>query len=120
MVTTADDNHGVENSRDTLSWSHYGGAVFNMRLLSSEEDMAKGERDSSGAQGIFPSSKGTKSEVWAYFGYYKNAQGQLVEDGSPICRSCEKKVVARGSNTSNLLTHLRDHHPQLFSECKVS
>ena len=41
---------------------------------------------------------------------------QLVEDGSPICRSCEKKVGASGSNTSSL--HV--HHPQLFSECKVS
>ena len=51
-----------------------------------------------------------------YSGYYKNALGQLVEDGSPICRSCKKKVVARGGNTSNLY----DHHPQLFSECKVN
>ena len=46
----------------------------------------------------------TKSEVWAYCGCYKNIQGQLFEDGSPICRSCEKKVGARGGNTSNLLT----------------
>ena len=30
--------------------------------------------------------------------------GKLVEDGSPICRNCEKKVGARGGNTSNLLT----------------
>ena len=75
-----------------------------MRLLCSEEDMVKGGCDSSGLQGIFPSSKRTKSAVWAYSGYYKNAQGQLVEDGSPICRSCGNKVVARGGNTSNLLT----------------
>ncbi|XP_036933979.1 uncharacterized protein LOC119008053 [Acanthopagrus latus] len=44
----------------------------------------------------------------------QNSLGQLVEDGSPICRSCKKKVAARGGDTSNL----RDHHPQLFSECK--
>ena len=76
---------------------------------------SKGGRDGSGPPDIFPTSKRTKSAVWAYFGYYKNAQGQLVEDGSPICRSCEKKVVATGGNTSNL----RDHHPALFSEYKV-
>ena len=57
-----------------------------------------------------------RNQIWAYCGCYKNTQGQLVEDGSPICRSCKKKVVARGGNTSSL----HDHHPQLFSECKVS
>ena len=66
--------------------------------------MTEGGRDSSSPQGIFLLSKRSKSEVWAYSGYYKNTQGQLVEDGSPVCRSCEKKVVARGSNTSNLIT----------------
>ena len=93
----------------------YACAAYNVPLLCSEEDMAGGGRDSSDPQGIFPPSKRTKSEVWVYFGYSKNAQGPLVEDSSPICRSCKKKVVARGGNTSNL----RDHHPQLFSEHKV-
>ena len=65
-------------------------------LLCSEEDMAEGGCDSSGPQGILPPSKGTKSEVWAYFGFYKNAQGQLVKDCSPICSNGKKKVVARG------------------------
>ena len=44
---------------------------------------------------------------WAYSGYYKNAQGQLVEDGSPICGSCKKKVVEH----IQLTLHLRDDHP---------
>ena len=32
------------------------------------------------AQNIYLPSKRTKSEVWAYFEYYKNAEGQLIED----------------------------------------
>lgn len=84
MVTTAIDNHGVENSQDTLSRSPYACAACNVRLCCCEEDMAEGGRDTSDPQNIFPPSKRTKSEVWAYFGYYKNAQGQLVEDGSPV------------------------------------
>jgi len=64
-------------------------------------------------QGIFHPTKRTKSEVWAYFGFFKNAEGQLVEDNYPVCRTCKKKVSAKGSNTTNLLTHLCKHHPQL-------
>ena len=41
MVTAAVDNHGVENSQDTLSKSHYAGAAYNVRLLCSEEDMGR-------------------------------------------------------------------------------
>ena len=106
----------VWKTRNILPKSPYTCAACNVRLLCSEEDMAEGGRDSSGPHSIFSAVKETKSEVWAYFVFYKNAQGELVGDGSPICRSCKKKVVGRGGNTSNL----HGHHPQLFSECKVS
>ena len=72
MVTAVVDNHRVENSQDKLSKSHYTGAAYNVRLLWSVEDMAEGGPDSSGPQGIFLPSKRTKSEVWAYSGYYNN------------------------------------------------
>ncbi|KAL7858887.1 hypothetical protein SRHO_G00140340 [Serrasalmus rhombeus] len=48
-----------------------------------------------------------KSAVWDYFGYPPNAR----EDGNPICNQCGRKVAAKGGNTSNLLSHLREHHP---------
>ena len=38
------------------------------------------------------------------------------EEERPICRTCKKAVPAEGGNTSNLLTHLRDHHPDLHAE----
>ena len=37
-----------------------------------------------------------------------------------MCRKCKTKVPAKGGNTSNLLTHLRDHHPDLYSEAVPS
>ena len=47
---------------------------------------------------FFCAFKETKSEVLAYFGFYKNAQGQLLEDGSSSCKSCKKKVAVRGKH----------------------
>ena len=70
MVTTVVD----KKTREILLKCHYACAAYNVRLLCSEEDMAEGGRDSSGPHGIFPPSKRTKSEVWVYSGYYKNAQ----------------------------------------------
>jgi len=79
--------------------------------------MAEG---SDSARDIFQPSKRTKSEVWSYFGFYKSADGNLIEDGYPVCSTCRKKIAVKGGNMSNLLSHLRDHHSQLYSECKVS
>jgi len=64
---------------------------------------------------IFHPTKRMKSEVWAYFVFFKNAEGQLVEDNYPVCRTCKKKVAVKGSNTTNLLANLCEHHPQLYS-----
>ncbi|XP_038860759.1 E3 SUMO-protein ligase ZBED1-like [Salvelinus namaycush] len=78
--------------------------------------MAEG---SDSALEIFQPSKRTKSEVWSYFGFYKSAEGNLIEDGHPVCRTCNNnKITAKGDNTSNLLSHLHDQHPLLYSECK--
>ena len=70
--------------------------------------------------------KHAKSVVWDYFGIRVGEDGLPVpgEDGlpvpgeeqKPVCRSCGKVVLAKGGNTTNLLTHLRDHHPQLHVE----
>ena len=46
-------------------------------------------------QDIFHPIKRTKSEVWAYFVFLKNAEGQLVEENDPVCRTCKKKVVRK-------------------------
>ncbi len=68
---------------------------------------------------LFPPKKRLKSAVWDYFGYTKNDQDIIEDDLSPICKTCRKKVAAKGSNTSNLTQHLRHHHPALDAQLRV-
>ena len=56
------------------------------------------------------SKSGTKSVVWDFFGLELRKDGKPVDDGSAICRSCRKRVLAKHGNTSNLLAHFRTCH----------
>ncbi|XP_066578265.1 GTPase IMAP family member 8 [Amia ocellicauda] len=60
---------------------------------------------------LFPPARRINSAVWAYFGYVKNDQGTVVEDGKPVCKLCRIQVSAISGNTSNMFAHLRVHHP---------
>ncbi|XDV11067.1 hypothetical protein PO909_000105, partial [Leuciscus waleckii] len=51
------------------------------------------------------------SAVWEYFGYPKNDRGVVLEDGYPVCNICGRRVAAKGGNTSNMFSHIREHHP---------
>ena len=37
--------------------------------------------------------------------------GRVKNNEEAVCRLCSKDVVTKGSNTSNLTSHLRVHHP---------
>ena len=63
---------------------------------------------------------GTKSVLWDFFGLEQGRDGELIDDGSVICRSCRRRVIARSGNTSNLLAHLKANHPKIYSEAKES
>ena len=65
--------------------------------------------------------RNTTSVVWDYFGLRANPDGSVVqgEANYPMCRSRVKSVPAKGGNTTNLLTHLRDHHPDLYAEASM-
>ena len=63
---------------------------------------------------------GTKSVVWDFFGLAQGRDGKPIDDGSVICRSCRRRVIARSGNTSNLLAHLKANHPKIYSEAKES
>ncbi|XP_077055327.1 zinc finger BED domain-containing protein 4 isoform X1 [Siphateles boraxobius] len=65
---------------------------------------------------LFLPPKRLKSAVWEYFGYLKDPGGTIIVDGYPVCRMCRKKVSARAGNTSNMMHHLRDHHPKEFAK----
>lgn len=58
----------------------------------------------------------TVSVVWNYFGLEQDEEGKPKNDDVAICRRCKRRVQARGGNTSNLLSHLRTHHPLQHSE----
>ena len=78
--------------------------------------MTEEQRD---CKALYLPKKRLKSAVWDYFGYPKDAEGVIQDNGSPFCKMCRKQIAAKGSNTSNLLQHLQDHHPALHAEIKV-
>ena len=57
----------------------------------------------------------TTSPVWAHFGLGASDKGKAKRD-EVVYHLCAKRVVAKGSNTSNLLSHLRVHHQLKFTE----
>ena len=60
------------------------------------------------------------SLVWNYFGFEAGEDGKPINSEKAICRiasECRKKpVLAKGGNTSNLLTHLKRHHHKQYAE----
>ena len=58
------------------------------------------------------------SVVWNYFGLKTDSRGVPIaeEEHRPVCRTCGKSVPAKGGNTSNLMSHLKDPHPMLYAE----
>ena len=62
--------------------------------------------------------KNTKSIVWERFALSATEDGKVLEkeQDRPICRLCGRGVQAKGSNTTNLYQHLREHHPLIYAE----
>lgn len=62
----------------------------------------------------------TTSPVWRFFGFEAGDDGNPKNEEVAVCRiggGCRRKtVLVRGGNTSNLLSHLRNHHPKEFME----
>ena len=40
------------------------------------------------------------------------------KEDKPVCLMFKKTVLAKGGNTSNMLTHLQDHHAELYAEAQ--
>ena len=60
----------------------------------------------------------TTSPVWNYFSVKANNKGVPIpnELDRPICNLCSKCVMAKRSNTTNLFSHLEEHHPDIYVE----
>ena len=57
----------------------------------------------------------TTSPVWKNFSIEVDEKGKVKNDEEVVCQLCSKKVVTKGSNTSNLIAHLRVHHPLQYT-----
>uniref|UniRef100_A0A673G4Z9 BED-type domain-containing protein n=1 Tax=Sinocyclocheilus rhinocerous TaxID=307959 RepID=A0A673G4Z9_9TELE len=62
--------------------------------------------------------KGGKSHVWKYFGFAADDQGNIIDQQKPICKRCHRSFLSKGGNTSNLIKHLKDRHPDLMKDFK--
>ncbi len=68
-------------------------------------------------QDVFQQSKSMKSEVWGHIlGFIRVLRGSSLKADTLSAKKCWKKVATNGGNTSNLLSHLRNHNPQLQSK----
>ena len=41
-----------------------------------------------------------------------------MDEDRPICKKCSGMVAMKGGNTSNLLSHLRNAHPEIYRRMK--
>jgi len=51
-----------------------------------------------------------RSKIWIYF--------SKISKDKCLCHKCKKSFEAKGGNTSNLISHLRSHHPNIHLEFK--
>ena len=40
----------------------------------------------------------------------------VTEEQKPVCQTCHRSVSAKGNNMSNLMTYLKEHHLELYTE----
>ena len=61
--------------------------------------------------------KKVTSIVWEHFRLKSITDNKGVhhDKSNPVCLHCHKSVAAKGGNTTNLFTHLRDKHPAIFA-----
>lgn len=64
------------------------------------------------------SKPGAKSPVWEYFGFEADDKGKPVNEDRPFCKKCLRTVATKSGNTSNLLSHLRNAHPEVYKRMK--
>lgn len=61
----------------------------------------------------------TKSAVWSYFGFIPDKDGRPKDLQKPVCKKCYSTVATKGSNTTNLLQHLKLHHAVIYKLVKA-
>ena len=67
-------------------------------------------------EGSLVDKPNTKSLIWKYFGFVPDDNGKPSNTDKPQCKICCATVATKTSNTTNLRVHLRQKHPQLYTE----
>ena len=62
---------------------------------------------------------GSKSTIWEYFGYKQDGDGKLIKDDGIFCNICHRSESAKNENTSNLMSHLKNHK-SVYSQLKTA
>ena len=60
----------------------------------------------------------TKVTIWKYFGFQSNESGKIADMNQPICKRCLQKVLTKHSCTTNLYSHFKKYHPELYDGVK--
>ena len=82
-----------------------------------DEEMIE-EPTSSSTSGLLPKSH-TKSAAWQYFGL-KSKDGKVIDDEQVFCKICNRGIMAKNGNTSNLMAYLCNNHKCAFSQIRTS
>ena len=78
--------------------------------MESEEETQESESTSSVS---LVTKVNVKAAVWRYFGMETDEHGVVKDVDLPVCKidGCLTRVKTKHSNTSNLYSHLKKHHP---------
>ena len=60
----------------------------------------------------------TIAPVWKHFGFEADEKGKPRSPDHSKCRVCQQEVAAKDGNTSNLYSHLKNRHPDLYLQVK--
>lgn len=58
----------------------------------------------------------TRSPIWDYFGLPATENGDIIDLNIIICKLCKNTVLSKGGNTSNMVHHLKIHHPLKYTD----
>ena len=78
--------------------------------MESEEETQESESTSSVS---LVTKVNVKAAVWRYFGMETDEHGVVKDVDLPVCKidGCLTRVKTKHSNTTNLYSHLKKHHP---------
>ena len=80
-----------------------------------DEDVMKISQQGT-SHGQMTRKRNTKAAVWTYFSLETDESGAVKDQDTPVCTvgTCGARVKTKHSSTSNLYSHLIQHHPQEY------